>query len=166
MKMKIILLLSFFMITAVCGAQSETATESTNVENELLYQTSWKLVKMEPAFSQKVEAVLTFDKTAKELKIKNQVSSVPVLKGTNLVTTKTENIDFYQWGYKAVDAEYNGDDVTAMSYDYSAIELKREGYEFKIVELTGTNLTLEVVKAPKAIFGSSLADVKKIYLTK
>ena len=143
-----------------------TGVSMGQVNNEMLFNKSWKLVKMEPKFGMDVEATLYFDNVSKELKIVKQVTSKPELRGTKLVTTKNESLDFYQWSYKVQDATYEGDNVKEEVYDYQIIDLKAEGYSFKIDMLNESTLILEVVKAPKTLFGTSLFDVKKMHFTK
>lgn len=121
---------------------------------------------MSPKFSSDIELTVSFDKATQQLKVIKILKSEPVLKGTNLVTTKNESIEVYQWSYAIKDAEYEGDNVKSVSYDYETIELKAEGYTFKIDSIDDTSLVLEVLKVPKVIFGNSLFDVNKMYFTK
>lgn len=161
-----IILLSFNHISY---SQEVTTTEATDVqiaENSLLYNTTWKLDKMSPKFSSDLDLSLTFDKTTEQLKVLKTLKSAPVLKGTNLVTTKNESLEFYQWSYAVKDAEYEGDDVKNVTYDYEIIELRTEGYAFKINSINEKALVLEVIKAPKVIFGNSIFEVKKMYFVK
>ena len=150
-------------------SQEETNTSIEEVvltENNLLYGTDWKLVKMEPAFSDKIDLTLNFDKATEQLKVIKKITSAPVLKGTDLITTKNESLNFYQWKYTIKSTEYEGENVKSVVYDYTAFELKTEGYIFKIDNLDETSLVLKVVKAPVAIFGNSIFNVDKIYFTK
>jgi len=143
-----------------------TTEEVVITENILLYETNWKLVKMEPAFSDKIDLTLNFDKATEQLKVIKQITSDPVLKGTELITRKNESINFYQWKFVIKSAEYEGENVKSVTYDYAAFELKTEGYAFKIDTLNKTSLVLKVVKAPMAVFGNSIFNVDKIYFTK
>lgn len=166
---KLVLLTTLFCFCSLGYSQEEnsTLTNDTSVtENNLLYNTNWKLDKMSPKFSSDIELTVSFDKATQQLKVIKILKSEPVLKGTNLVTTKNESIEVYQWSYAIKDAEYEGDDVKSVSYDYETVELKTEGYTFKINTIDDTSLVLEVLKAPKVIFGNSLFDVKKMYFIK
>jgi len=150
-------------------SQEETNTSIEEVivtENNLLYGTNWKLVKMEPAFSDKIDLILNFDKATEQLKVIKQITSTPILKGTDLITQKNESINFYQWKFVIKSAEYEGENVKSVTYDYAAFELKTEGYVFKIDSLNETSLVLKVIKAPIAVFGNSIFNVDKIYFTK
>jgi len=163
------LLIVFFFINMFAYSQEETNTsmeEGVVTENILLYGTNWKLVKMEPAFSDKIDLTLNFDKATEQLKVIKQITSAPVLKGTELITRKNESINFYQWKFVIKSAEYEGENVKSVTYDYTAFELKTEGYVFKIDSLNETSLVLKVVKAPMAVFGNSIFNVDKIYFTK
>ena len=166
-KLSVLVLLLF---STICYGQenNEVAGKESSeaVENELLYGTNWKLLKMEPAFSDKINIILYFEKATKQLKVIKQVSSEPVLKGTQLITTKNETVGFYQWSFLAEDTQFEGDNIKSIKYDYSSIVLKAEGYVFKIVEITEDSLVLGVIKAPKAIFGNSIFNVKKIFFRK
>lgn len=172
MKLKhstIVLLIIAFCINLIAHSQEETNTNVEEVvvtENNLLYGTNWKLVKMEPSFSDKIDLTLNFDKVTEQLKVVKQITSAPVLKGTDLITTKNESLNFYQWRYTIKSAEYEGENVKSVTYDYTAFELKTEGYVFKIDSLNETSLVLKVVKAPVAVFGNSIFNVDKIYFTK
>jgi len=172
MKLKhttLVILITILAINLKGYSQEEVivTTEQIEVlENNLLYNTNWKLVKMEPAFSDKIDLILNFDKATEQLKVIKQITSAPVLKGTDLITTKNESIDFYQWKYTIKDAEYEGENIKSVTYDYAAFELKREGYAFKIDSINETSLVLTVIKAPIAVFGNSIFNVKKIYFTK
>lgn len=173
MKLKYtsISLLILILFTSTIGySQIETnltVTESNvAVENDLLYNTNWKLSKMEPKLNNGIELSFNFERTANQLKIEKVTSSTPVLQGTNLVTTKSNSSDFFQWSYGVKNTEYEGDNIKAVIYDYSIIELKIEGYAFKIITLDETDLVLEVIKSPKVIFGSSISKKQKIYFTK
>ncbi|NQY28827.1 MAG: hypothetical protein HRT69_05070 [Flavobacteriaceae bacterium] len=172
MKLKyrsLIILITILVINLKGYSQEEiiTTTEQIEiVENHLLYNTNWKLVKMEPAFSDKIDLTLNFDKATEQLKVIKQITSAPVLKGTDLITTKNESINFYHWKYAIKSAEYEGDNVKSVIYDYAAFELKTEGYVFEIDSLSETSLVLKVVKAPMAVFGNSIFNVDKIYFTK
>ena len=150
-------------VEAIENSELETAITA---ENNLLYETNWKLVKMEPAFSDNINLELSFEKATNQLKVIKQVTSTPKLNGTKLITTKNETINFYQWSYVVKEAEYEGDDVKSIVYDYESFELKVEGYTFKIFEISENSLVLSVVKAPKVIFGNSIFNVDKIYFTK
>ena len=155
------------LFNSVLYAQNETITEEiVAIEDTLLYNTDWKLVKMEPAFSDKIDLTLNFDKTTEQLKVLKTVTSAPVLKGTDLITTKNESIDFYQWKYTIKDTEYEGENIKSVTYDYTAFELKAEGYAFKIDSINETSLVLKVIKAPIAVFGNSIFNVVKIYFSK
>lgn len=159
-------LLCFFSL-GYSQEESSTLTNETQViENSLLYNTDWKLDKMSPKFSSDIELTVSFDKATQQLKVMKILKSEPVLKGTNLVTTKNESIEVYQWSYAIKDAEYDGENVKSVNYDYETIELKAEGYAFKINSINDTSLVLEVLKAPKVIFGNSIFDVKKMYFKK
>jgi len=150
-------------------SQEETKTSIEEVvvtENNLLYGTNWKLVKMKPSFSEKIDITLNFDKETEQLKVIKLITSAPVLKGTDLITTKNESLNFYQWKYTIKSTEYEGENVKSVAYDYTAFELKAEGYVFKIDSLNETSLVLKVVKAPVAVFGNSIFNVDKIYFTK
>jgi len=150
-------------------AQEETnlaVTDSSAVENNLLYNTNWKLSKMEPKINNGIDLTFRFEKIASQLKIEKTTSSAPVLQGTNLITTKSNRSDYFQWSYGIKSTEYEGDNVKASIYDYSILELKMEGYAFKIISLDNTNLVLEVIKSPKIIFGNSISKKQKIYFTK
>lgn len=150
-------------------AQEEnvTVTNDTIVkDNMLLYNTNWKLDKMSPKFSSDIGLTLTFDKATEQLKVLKTLKSEPVLKGTNLVTTKNESVEVYQWSYAIKDAEYDGDNVKHVDYNYDTIELKAEGYAFKINTISETSLVLEVLKAPKVIFGNSILTHQKLYFKK
>ena len=172
MKLKyttLILLFALLCFNLKVYSQEEVTatTESIEVtENNLLYNTNWKLVKMEPSFSNKIDLTLNFDKATEQLKVIKQITSAPVLKGTNLITTKNESLNFYQWKYTIKSAEYEGENIKSVIYDYTAFELKAEGYVFKIDSLNETSLVLKVVKAPVAVFGNSIFNVDKIYFTK
>jgi len=172
MKLKytsLIILIAILSINLNGYSQEEiiATTEGIEVlENNILYNTNWKLVKMEPVFSDKIDLVLNFDKTTEQLKVIKQITSAPVLKGTDLITTKNESIDFYQWKYTIKDAEYEGENIKSVTYDYTAFELKREGYAFKIDSISESSLVLKVIKAPIAVFGNSIFNVKKIYFKK
>lgn len=172
MKLKhttLILLFALLCFNLKSYSQEEVVTTTEQievVENDHLYNTNWKLVKMEPAFSEKIDLILNFDKTTEQLKVIKQITSAPVLKGTDLITTKNESINFYQWKYVIKHAEYEGDNIKSVIYDYTAFELKTEGYAFKIDHINESSLVLEVIKAPVAVFGNSIFNVKKIYFTK
>ena len=160
------ILLCFFSSGYSQEESSKLINETQVIENSLLYNTDWKLDKMSPKFSSDIELTLTFDKATEQLKVMRTLKSEPVLKGTNLVTTKNESIEVYQWSYAIKDAEYEGENVKSVNYDYKTIELKTEGYAFKINTISDTSLVLEVLKAPKVIFGNSLFHVKKMYFIK
>jgi len=172
MKLKystLTLLIIAFCINLTAYSQEETNTSIEEVvvtENVLLYGTNWRLVKMEPAFSDKIDLTLNFDKATEQLKVIKQITSAPVLKGTELITRKNESINFYQWKYAIKSTEYEGENVKSVTYDYASFELKTEGYVFKIDSLNETSLVLKVVKAPMAVFGNSIFNVNKIYFTK
>ena len=166
---KLVLLTTLFCFCSLGYSQEEnsTLTNDTSVtENSLLYNTNWKLDKMSPKFSSDIELTVSFDKATQQLKVIKILKSEPVLKGTNLVTTKNESVEVYQWSYAIKDAEYDGDNVKNTTYDYSVLELKHEGYAFKIITLDDTNIVLEVIKAPKVIFGNSIAKHQKLYFNK
>jgi hypothetical protein len=166
---KLLLLTTLLCFFSSGYSQEENSTltnEAQVTENSSLYNTDWKLDKMTPKFSSDIELTVSFDKATQQLKVIKILKSEPVLKGTNLVTTKNESIEVYQWSYAIKDAEYEGDDVKSVSYDYETIELKAEGYTFKINTIDDTSLVLEVLKAPEVIFGNSLFDVKKMYFIK
>lgn len=158
-----------FFISHFSYSQEETLVKTDSIEareNESLYNADWKLIKMAPKFSITIDMVLTFDKLTNQLKaVKTQTSS-PVLKGTDLITTKEKSVEYFQWSYGIKNATFEGDNVKSTMYDYSTIELKSEGYAFKIVILTDTNLVLEVIKAPTVIFGNSISKHQKIYFNK
>ena len=159
--------LSCFNLKGYSQEEVVTTTEPIEItENNLLYNTNWKLVKMEPAFSDKIDLILNFDKATEQLKVIKQITSAPVLKGTDLITTKNESLNFYQWTYAIKSAEYEGENIKSVIYDYTAFELKAEGYAFKIDSINETSLVLEVIKAPIAVFGNSIFNVDKIYFTK
>ncbi len=172
MKLKhttLIVLITILSIHLKGYSQEETiaTTEQTEVvENHSLYNTDWKLVKMEPEFSDKIDLVLSFDKTTEQLKVIKQITSAPVLRGTDLITSKNKSINFHHWKYIIKSAEYEGDNIKSVTYDYTVFELKTEGYIFKIDNINETTLVLEVIKAPIAVFGNSIFNVKKIYFTK
>jgi len=172
MKLKystLTLLIIAFCINLTAYSQEETNISIEEVvvtENVLLYGTNWRLVKMEPAFSDKIDLTLNFDKATEQLKVIKQITSAPVLKGTELITRKNESINFYQWKYAIKSTEYEGENVKSVTYDYASFELKTEGYVFKIDSLNETSLVLKVVKAPMAVFGNSIFNVNKIYFTK
>ena len=172
MKLKyrsLIILITILVINLKGYSQEETNTNIEVVvvtENILLYDTNWKLVKMEPAFSDKIDLTLNFDKATEQLKVIKLITSAPVLKGTELITRKNESINFYQWRYAIKSAEYEGENVKSVTYDYTSFELKTEGYMFEIDSLSETSLVLKVVKAPMAVFGNSIFNVDKIYFTK
>jgi len=172
MKLKyvtVIILITILCVNQKIYSQEDmiTTTEEIEVtESSLLYNTDWKLVKMEPAFSDKIDLILTFDKTTEQLKVIKQITSTPILKGTDLITTKNESINFYQWKYIIKDAEYEGENIKNITYDYTAFELKSEGYVFKIDRVNESSLVLKVIKAPIAVFGNSIFNVNKIYFTK
>lgn len=157
------------IFSSVVYAQNETVItteEVVSLENNLLYNTDWKLVKMEPVFSDKIDLVLNFNKVTEQLKVIKVITSAPVLKGTDLITTKNESIDFYQWKYTIKNAEYEGENVKNVTYDYTSFELKAEGYIFKIDSINENYLVLKVMKAPIAVFGNSIFNVDKIYFSK
>jgi len=157
------------IFSSVIYAQNETVTtteEVVSLENNLLYNTDWKLVKMDPIFSDKIDLVLNFDKVTEQLKVIKIITSAPVLKGTDLITTKNESINFYQWKYTIKNAEYEGENVKNVTYDYTFFELKAEGYTFKIDSINKNSLVLKVIKAPIAVFGNSIFNVDKIYFSK
>lgn len=162
----LITILSFNFISYSQEVDPLRAQDSLVTENSSLYNIDWKLDKMSPKFSNELELTLTFDKVTQQLKVVKIVKSAPVLKGTNLVTTKSESLELYQWSYAIKDAVYEGDDIKSVTYDYKTIELKAEGYAFKINTISDTSLILEVLKAPKVIFGNSLFNVKKMYFIK
>jgi len=172
MKLKhstLALLIVTLCINTFGYSQEDTDTtieEVVATENNLLYGTNWKLVKMEPAFSDKIDLTLNFDKTTEQLKVIKKITSAAVLKGTELITTKNESLNFFQWKYTIKSAEYEGENVKSVTYDYASFELKSEGYVFKIDSLNETSLVLKVVKAPVAVFGNSIFNVNKIYFTK
>jgi len=172
MKLKystLALLIVTLCVNIFSYSQEETNTiieEVVVTENILLYETNWKLVKMIPAFSDKIDLILNFDKVTKQLKVIKRITSTPVLKGTDLITTKNESINLYQWTYAIKSAEYEGENVKNVTYDYTSFELKAEGYTFKIDSLNETSLILKVIKAPVAVFGNSIFNVDKIYFTK
>jgi hypothetical protein len=165
----LILLITLFCFNNICYSQDDNSLQASNalvIENNLLYNTNWKLEKMSPKFSSDIELTLNFDKATQQLKVVKILKSAPVLKGTNLVTTKNESLQFYQWSYAIKDAEYEGDDVKSVIYNYETIELRAEGYAFKIDSISDTSLVLQVIKAPKVIFGNSIFDVQKMYFIK
>jgi len=171
MKVKYITYLTTIALifSSVIYAQNETVTtteEVVSLENNLLYNTDWKLVKMEPVFSDKIDLVLNFNKVTEQLKVIKVITSAPVLKGTDLITTKNESIDFYQWKYTIKNAEYEGENVRNVTYDYTSFELKAEGYTFKIDRIIENSLVLKVIKALIAVFGNSIFNVDKIYFSK
>ena len=163
----LLMLIFFINLTAYSQEETNTSTEEVVVtENNLLYDTNWRLVKMVPTFSDKIDLTLNFDKETEQLKVIKLITSAPILKGTELITRKNESINLYQWKYAVKSAEYEGENVKSVTYDYTAFELKTEGYVFKIDSLNETSLVLKVVKAPMAVFGNSIFNVDKIYFTK
>ena len=153
-----------FFVVMTINAQSDPVSETEDtvvLENDLLYGKDWKLKKMEPTFDNKIKLVLNFEKLTNQLKVVKHVESEPVLKGTQLVKTINKGVDYYQWNYMASVVEYDGDDIKSVKYDYTKIQF--EGYEFKISTLTAKELVLEVLKAPKAVFGKSINDIKYVY---
>lgn len=159
----------FLLVNSIATAQEETisaTTDSTAVENELLYNVNWKLSKMEPKLNNGIDLTFSFEKIANQLKIEKTTSSAPVLQGTNLVTTKSNSSDYFQWSYGVKSTEYEGDNVISTTYDYSILELKSEGYIFKVITLNEANLVLEVIKSPKVIFGNTISKKQKIFFIK
>lgn len=164
----LIILITVFCFNSISYSQEEISqtTENQTTENSLLYSPNWKLDKMSPKFSSDIELTLSFDKTTEQLKVVKILKSDPVLKGTNLVTTKNKSVEFYPWSYAVKDTEYEGDNIKSTSYNYEIIELKTEGYIFNIDYIDDTSLVLKVVKAPKVIFGNSVFNTEKIYFIK
>lgn len=167
MKLKYAVFILFFL-SLISYAQEEIVT-TDNIEtreNDSLYGVDWKLIKMEPKFSIAIDLILTFDKSTNQLKVVKTQTSSPVLKGTDLITTKEESVNYYQWSYGVKESTFEGEDIKSTTYDYSIVELKNEGYAFKIDTINNDILVLKVIKSPKVIFGTSIFDVDKIYFKK
>lgn len=162
-----VFILLFISLLSYSQEEVSTTTDSIEVhENDSLYGVDWKLVKMEPKFAITIDLILTFDKATNQLKVIKIQTSSPVLKGTDLITTKEESVNYYQWSYGVKSSIYEGDNVKSTTYDYNIIELKNEGYAFKIDDINKDVLVLKVIKSPKVIFGASIFDVDKIYFKK
>ncbi|MFD0963928.1 hypothetical protein [Pseudofulvibacter geojedonensis] len=162
-------ILLFFFSTVILFAQ-EAVNSNVEVvesgENELLYNTSWKLIKTVPEFDTSIAITLLFQKEGKQLKVTKEVTSMPKLEGTKLITTKKENINFYSWKYGVLETKYEGDDVVEQILDYSKLVLMAEGYAFKIKNISENNMVLEVLKAPNVIFGKSIFEVNELHFEK
>lgn len=170
MKLKLQLLSSFLFFFSLTFFAQETVELNLEaapaVENELLYNSLWNLTKTVPEFDTSIGISLLFQKDGNQLKVIKEVTSMPKLQGTKLITTKNESINFYSWKYGALETIYEGDDVVKQTLDYNKIVLMAEGYVFKIKKLSDTNMVLEVLKAPNVIFGKSIFEVKELYFEK
>jgi len=171
MKLQLLILKAFFLFFCIFsfGQEDQNISDTSKEvlgENELLYSTSWNLVKAEPEFDNSIGITLLFEKASMQLKVTKEMTTMPKLEGTKLITKRYEDINFYSWKYGALETIYDGDDVVEEKLDYNSIVLRTEGYEFKIQSITPESLVLEVIKAPRVIFGKSIFDVKTLTFQK